>query len=94
MLRLVIQIYYKSLGLLQKDDKLTNIRKGKVILVKYIVISSFSKFSLKPGAIKITNKGMKISIIKTRNSKPIDNKLKILVAKFSALFFLTANFDE
>ena len=36
----------------KKEDKLMKIKKGKVILVKKIVRSSFSEFSLKPGAIR------------------------------------------
>ena len=66
----------------KKDDKLTNNKKGKVILVREIVRSSFSEFSEKPGAIINTNEGINISITNTINNKPIKSKLKILFAKF------------
>ena len=71
----------------KKEDKLTNNKKGKVILVRKIVRSSFSGLSEKPGAIIKTNDGINISIIKTINSKQIKSKLNILFANFLALFF-------
>ena len=52
----------------KKDDKLTNNKNGKVILVRLIAISNFSESSVKPGAINETNNGIKISIIKTIKS--------------------------
>ena len=39
----------------KKDDKLTNNKNGKVILVRLIAICNFSVSSVKPGAIKATN---------------------------------------
>ena len=75
----------------KKEDKLTNIRKGKVILVKTMASSTFSVFSTNPGAIKLTTKGMKISAIKTKKNKPKNNKLKILLAKIFDFDLLFAN---
>ena len=46
----------------KKDDKLTNIKNGKVILVKVIASSILSVFFVKPGAIKPTKMGIKSSI--------------------------------
>ena len=60
----------------KKEDKLTNIKKGKVILVKSIANCNFSLFSINPGAIKLTTKGIKISAITTKNSKPKNKRLK------------------
>ena len=65
----------------KKEDKLTNSRKGKVILVKSIASSIFSLKSTNPGAIKPTKAGIKISIIRTKNSKPTNNKLKLYYEK-------------
>ena len=59
MIRLLIKTIFKIIGAAaaaanlllvfripeKKDDKLTNNKKGKVILVKYIVNSSLSEFS-------------------------------------------------
>ena len=64
----------------KKDDKLTNIKKGKVILVNSIANSIFFVFSENPGAINPTKDGMKISIIITKNNRPQNNKLKISFA--------------
>ena len=66
----------------KKEDKLTNSKKGKVILVREIVKSSLSELSEKPGAIIKTKDGINISIINTINNKPIKSKLNILFAKF------------
>ena len=71
----------------KKDDKLTKNKNGKVILVKFITNTIFSSSPEKPGAIKKTNNGIKISINKTIKNKPKIKKLKILVAKLSALSF-------
>ena len=78
----------------KKDDKLTNNRKGKVILVREIVRSNLSELSEKPGAIIKTNDGINISITNTINNKPINNKLKILFANFWAICLPEANSDE
>ena len=78
----------------KKDDKLTNNKNGKVILVRLIAISNFSVSSLKPGAINATNNGIKISIIKTIASKDKKRILKILFANDSALFLPLFNSEE
>ena len=65
----------------KKEDKLTNIKKGKVILVKFIAIFNFSSSSTNPGAIRLTTIGIKISATKIKNNKARNNKLKILFAK-------------
>ena len=64
----------------KKDDKLTNNKNGKVILVKEIARFIFSLSSVKPGAIKLTNKGMNSSTIKTKIKSPKNNKLNISFA--------------
>ena len=78
----------------KKEDKQTNIRKGKVILVKKIASSIFSVFSTNPGAIKLTTIGIKISAIKTRKNKLKNNKLKILLAKIFDFDLLFTNSEE
>ena len=78
----------------KKDDKLTNSKKGKVILVRLIAISNFSESSLKPGAINDTNNGINISITKTIASKDKKRILKILFANNFALFVLLLNSEE
>ena len=65
----------------KKEDKLTNIKKGRVILVKFIASSIFLSSSTNPGAINFTKEGIKISITKTKTNKPQNNKLKISLAK-------------
>ena len=71
----------------KKDDKLTNNKNGKVILVRLIAISNFFVSWVNPGAINDTNKGIKISIIKTIISNDKKRILKILFANDSAFFF-------
>ena len=78
----------------KKEDKLTNNRKGKVILVREIVRSNLSELSEKPGAIIKTNDGINISTINTINNNPINSKLKILFANFWALSLPETNSDE
>ena len=75
----------------KKDDKLTNNKKGKVILVKLINKCIFSSLPLNPGAINKTNKGIKISINITIKSKLKVNRLNTLVANWSDWFFPFAN---
>ena len=75
----------------KKEDKLTNSKKGKVILVKLIANSILSTFWTKPGAIKLTKTGIKISTIKTKKNKPKNNKLKIWLANFIDLDFFFTN---
>ena len=89
------QTYYVSLILLKKkDDKLTKKRKGKVILVKVIAISNFSEFSLKPGAINKIKAGIKISTIKTKNSKLIRRILNTLLANSCVFLLPFVNSEE
>ena len=78
----------------KKDDKLTNNKNGKVNLVRLIAICNFSESSINPGAINVTNSGIKISITKTIASKDKNRILKILFANNSALFLLLFNSDE
>ena len=52
----------------KKDAKHTNIKNGKVILVKDMASSNFSVSPIKPGAIKPTKIGIKISIINTKKN--------------------------
>ena len=75
----------------KKDDKLTNNKNGKVILVKLITKSILSSFPLNPGAIRNTNKGINISIIKIKKNKLKINKLNIFVANFSDASFPLAS---
>ena len=75
----------------KKDDKLTNNKKGNVILVRLIAVSNFSEFSVKPGAINFTNNGINISIIKTIKNKLKISKLNILVANFSDWSLVVSN---
>ena len=82
-----LQICYVNLILLKKkDERLTNNKNGKVILVRVIVKSNLSTFFSKPGAIIKTNPGIKISIRKTKNNKLIRSILKTVLAKFFAFF--------
>ena len=70
---------------------LTNNKNGNVILVKFIVISNFSPFSIKPGAINNTKIGIKISIIRTINKRPKIKKLNTLLAnlfEFPVFFYI------
>ena len=78
----------------KKDDKLTNNKNGKVILVRLIAICNFSVSSVKPGAIKATNNGINISIIKTIKSSDKKSILKILFANDLALFLFLFNSEE
>ena len=75
----------------KKEDKLTNIKKGNVILVKSVAILIFSLSSTNPGAIIPTTIGMKISATKTKISNAKNNKLKISFAKIFDFFFPLAN---
>ena len=78
----------------KKEDKLTNNKKGNVILVRKIVRSILSELSEKPGAIIKINEGINISIINTNKNKPIKSKLNILFAKFWDLIFPNNISDE
>ena len=65
----------------------TELSNGKVILVKLIAKFILSSLPLNPGAIKNTNKGINISIIKTKKNKLKINKLNTFVANFSDCSF-------
>ena len=78
----------------KNEDKLTNNKKGNVILVRKIVRSILSELSAKPGAIIKTNEGINISIINTIKNKPIKSKLNILFAKFWDLILPNNISDE
>ena len=69
-------------------------RKGKVILVKLIATSIFSKSPTNPGAIIETNAGMKISIIIIKNNNPKKRRLKISLANLFDCFFPLFISDE
>ena len=75
----------------KKDAKLTNITKGKVILVNWVANSNFSGSDLNPGAIKDTNNGINNSTKSTNANRKILKKLKILLAKFSDFLFPLTN---
>ena len=76
----------------KKEDKLTNNKKGKVILVKVVANSNFLISSTKPGAINPTKIGMKISIMRTKKNKTKNNKLKTSLANlFDLDLFLTSS---
>ena len=77
----------------KKDAKLMNKRKGNVILVRVTAISIFLGSPSKPGAIRKTNTGIKISIRRTKKNNNKINKLKILLAK-ACDFFLLFNKEE
>ena len=69
-------------------------KKGKVILVKLIASSIFSKSPTNPGAIIETNAGMKISIIIVKNNNPKKRRLKISLANLFDCFFPLVISDE
>ena len=79
----------------KKEDRLTNIKNGRVILVKFTANWIFSGLSTKPGAINLTKVGMKTSIIKTKNNRPKNKKTgsvnlyKIDVTGFKELKMIT-----
>ena len=78
----------------KKEDKLTKNKNGKVILVKSIASSIFLVFSTNPGAIKLTNAGMKISTTNTKINKPKNSKLKISLANLFDFVLLFTNSEE
>ena len=75
----------------KKEDKLTNNKKGKVILVKVVANSNFLESSTKPGAINPTKIGIKISIIRTKKNKIKNNKLKTSLANLFDLDLFFTN---
>ena len=64
----------------KNDAKLIKNKNGKVILVKFIAISIFSKSSTNPGAIIDTKTGIKICIIRTKKNRLKNKRLKTLLA--------------
>ena len=78
----------------KNDAKQIKSKKGKVILVKLIATSIFSKSPTNPGAIIETNIGMKISIIIVKNNKPRKRRLKISLANLFDCFFPLLISDE
>ena len=77
----------------KKEDKLTNAKKGKVILVKSTAKLNLLLSSIKPGAIKKTTYGVRISTIKTIDKSPKVNKVKTSSANLLP-FTLLFNFSE
>ena len=75
----------------KKEDKLTNSKKGNVILVKSIASSIFLLSLTKPGAIRLTKIGINISTIKTKKNNPKNKRLKISFANLFALVLLLTN---
>ena len=71
----------------KNDEILTKNKNGKVILVNSTARLNFSLFSKKPGAIKYTSFGVKISAKITTNKSVNINKLRTSSANF-LLFFL------
>ena len=71
----------------KNDAKQIKNMKGKVILVKFIATSIFSKSPTKPGAISEINTGIKISTITMMNNNPKNRKLKISLANLFDFFF-------
>ena len=72
----------------KKDDKLTNSKKGKVILVNSIASLNFNSFSIKPGAIRKTKNGVNISASIIINSNTNEIKTNTSSANFLPDFLL------
>ena len=68
-----------------------NNKKGKVILVRFIAKFILLSSSTKPGAIIVTNVGIKIWTIRTKKNKTKNKRLKILLANSFDFFFPFAN---
>ena len=77
----------------KKDDKLTNAKKGKVILVKSTANLNFSSISEKPGAINFIKLGIKISTNTVRLKRANTNKLNTVFANFCAFVLLDISSD-
>ena len=71
----------------KKDDKLTNIKKGKVILVKSTAKLNFYHITNKSRSYQINNKWGKYFTNKTINDKIIINKFKTSSANFALFSF-------
>ena len=78
----------------KKEAIETNIKNGKVILVRLIAKLIFSLSSINPGAIIETNRGINICIIKTNKSRIINKKFKTSLANLFEFFFPSINSDE
>ena len=78
----------------KKEARLTNNINGNVIFVSCTANKNFSGLDLKPGAIMLTKIGINNSTIAIRIRRKIDNKLKILLAKFRAFVFPFINSFE
>ena len=70
----------------KKDDKLTNSKKGNVILVDSTAKLNFTSSAMKPGAIKQTKQGVNISAKVTIKIKTKRRKLKTLSANILPVF--------
>ena len=78
----------------KKDARLIKNKKGNVILVRSIAIFNFSKSLENPDAIILIKAGMNISIIKIVKNKPNISRLKIVLAKDFAFFFVLRSYEE
>ena len=72
----------------KKEDKDTNNKKGKVILLRSVASLNFSGSLVKPGEIKKINPPIKISAIIVSGNSTINKKLKTELVKFSDRFFM------
>ena len=72
----------------KKDDKETNNRKGKVILLKSVASLNFSGSLAKPGEIKKINPPINTSAMIVSGKRIINKKLKTELVKFSDRFFI------
>ena len=73
----------------KKDDKETKNKNGKVIRVRSTAKSNLSIFWKKPGAIKYTKNGVKISANKTKKSKAKEINVNTSLAKLIPLVLLS-----
>ena len=71
----------------KKEDKETNSKKGKVILLRSVANLNFSGSLVNPGDIKKINPPIKISAIMVIGNRTISKKLKTELVKFSSRFF-------
>ena len=87
-------LLYKFRIAAKKEAKHTNIKKGKVILVKFTAISILLTSLTNPGAIIDTKAGIKICTTRTKKNNPKNKRLKILLANLFDSSFPLANSDE
>ena len=78
----------------KKDDNETNIKKGIVILVRFIAKFIFKLSSINPGAIRETNAGINICKIKTITNRIKNKRLNISLANLFDFFFPLINSDD